>query len=62
MLAVLFMAAATPLSAWLSDRFGRKPVLLLGSLAAIASGFAMEPLLARARRSASPCSSASSCS
>ncbi|OTF31944.1 MFS transporter, partial [Pseudomonas aeruginosa] len=30
-LAVLFMAAATPLSAWLSDRFGRKPVLLLGS-------------------------------
>ncbi|MGV8643876.1 hypothetical protein ACV35T_30835, partial [Pseudomonas aeruginosa] len=27
-LAVLFMAAATPLSAWLSDRFGRKPVLL----------------------------------
>lgn len=46
-LAVLFMAAATPLSAWLSDRFGRKPVLLLGSLAAIASGFAMEPLLSQ---------------
>ena len=45
-LAVLFMAAAT-LSAWLSDRFGRKPVLLLGSLAAIASGFAMEPLLSQ---------------
>ena len=45
-LAVLFMAAAS-LSAWLSDRFGRKPVLLLGSLAAIASGFAMEPLLSQ---------------
>lgn len=28
-------------------RFGRKPVLLLGSLAAIASGFAMEPLLSQ---------------
>ncbi|MCU1721427.1 MFS transporter [Pseudomonas sp. 5P_5.1_Bac1] len=43
--AVLFMALATPLSAWLSDRYGRKPVLVIGALMAIASGFAMEPLL-----------------
>jgi len=46
-IAVLFMAAATPVSAWLSDRFGRKPVLIVGTLAAIASGFAMEPLLSQ---------------
>ncbi|WMR32222.1 MFS transporter, partial [Metapseudomonas otitidis] len=43
--AVLFMAAATPLSAWLSDRFGRKPVLIGGCVLAILSGFTMEPLL-----------------
>ncbi len=34
--AVLFMALATPLSAWASDRFGRKPVLLLGTALAMA--------------------------
>ncbi|WP_430293111.1 MFS transporter [Pseudomonas sp. B1-22] len=45
--AVLFMAAATPLSAWLSDRFGRRPVLIVGCVAAIASGFAMQPLLSQ---------------
>lgn len=43
--AVLFMAAATPLSAWLSDRYGRKPVLIVGCTLAILSGFAMQPLL-----------------
>ncbi|MDH4652573.1 MFS transporter [Pseudomonas sp. JS3066] len=43
--AVLFMALATPISAWLSDRFGRKPVLIGGTLLAILSGFTMEPLL-----------------
>jgi MFS family permease len=43
--AVVFMALATPLSAWASDRFGRKPVLIVGILVAIASGFSMEPLL-----------------
>lgn len=43
--AVLFMAAATPLSAWLSDRFGRRPVLIAGCSLAILSGFAMQPLL-----------------
>ncbi len=43
--AVLFMAAATPLAAWASDRFGRKPVLVLGGVLALLSGFTMEPLL-----------------
>jgi metabolite-proton symporter len=43
--AVVFMALATPLSAWAADRFGRKPVLVVGILAAILSGFAMAPLL-----------------
>lgn len=43
--AVLFMALATPLSAWASDRFGRKPVLIVGGILAILSGFTMEPLL-----------------
>ena len=44
-LAVVFMGLATPVSAWASDRFGRRPVLIAGSIAAIASGFAMQPLL-----------------
>jgi metabolite-proton symporter len=43
--AVLFMALATPLSAWASDKWGRRPVLLLGTALAIVSGFSMEPLL-----------------
>ncbi|MFK8331607.1 MFS transporter [Pseudomonas sp. BJa5] len=43
--AVLFMALATPLSAWLSDRYGRKPVLIVGAILAILSGFTMQPLL-----------------
>ncbi|MCO5400195.1 MFS transporter [Ralstonia soli] len=44
-LAVVFMGLATPLSAWASDRFGRKPVLIVGIIAAILSGFTMAPLL-----------------
>jgi metabolite-proton symporter len=44
-LAVLFMAMATPLSAWASDKWGRRPVLLLGTSLAMLSGFTMEPLL-----------------
>ncbi len=44
-IAVLFMAAATPLSAWASDRFGRRPVLLAASSAALLSGFLMQPML-----------------
>lgn len=43
--AVLFMAIATPISAIASDRFGRKPVLIVSCIAAILSGFAMSPLL-----------------
>jgi metabolite-proton symporter len=43
--AVVFLALGTPLFAWASDRFGRKPVLIVAILAAFASGFAMEPLL-----------------
>lgn len=43
--AVLFMALATPLSAWLSDKYGRKPVLIIGAILAILSGFTMQPLL-----------------
>jgi len=44
-IAVLFMALATPISAWASDRYGRKPVLIAGIIAAILSGFTMAPLL-----------------
>jgi metabolite-proton symporter len=43
--AVLFMAIATPISAIASDRFGRKPVLVVGCILAILSGFTMAPLL-----------------
>ncbi len=43
--AVLFMAAATPLSAWASDRYGRRPVLMAGAGTALLSGFLMEPML-----------------
>ncbi len=43
--AVLFMAAATPLAAWAGDRFGRRPVLLGASGAALLSGFALAPML-----------------
>ena len=45
-IAVLFMAAATPISARLSDQFGRKPVLLISSFFAIVLGFALAPLVA----------------
>ncbi len=43
--AVLFMAAATPISAALADRFGRRAVLLVSSVLAMGVGFAMAPLL-----------------
>lgn len=46
--AVLMMAIATPLSAWLSDKLGRRPILLISSLLAIMAGFAMNTLLADA--------------
>ncbi len=44
-LAILAMAMATPISAALADRFGRRPVLLTGSLLAILSGFLLPSLL-----------------
>ena len=43
--AVIFMALATPLSAWLADRFGRRPVLMVASALAAVSGFAMPEML-----------------
>jgi metabolite-proton symporter len=48
-IAVVFMAIATPIAALASDRFGRKPVLIAGCLAAILSGFTMLPLLGSGR-------------
>jgi metabolite-proton symporter len=44
-IAVLFMAAATPLSAIAGDRFGRRPVLLAAGIAAFLSGFLLKPML-----------------
>ncbi len=46
--AVVFMAVATPISAWLSDRFGRRPVLLVSGICAVLLGFTMHPLMADA--------------
>lgn len=43
--AILFMTLATPIAAKLSDRWGRKPVLLLSSALAVLAGFALDPLL-----------------
>jgi MFS family permease len=44
-LAILGMAAATPIAAALADRFGRRPVLILAAVAAALSGFLVAPLL-----------------
>lgn len=43
--AVLFMAAATPLAALAGDRYGRRPVLIAAGLAALLSGFLLSPML-----------------
>lgn len=43
--AVVFMAAATPLAAHAGDRYGRRPVLIAASALALLSGFLLEPLL-----------------
>lgn len=40
-IAIFFMAIATPISALLSDKYGRKPVLLIGLLLTAASGLVM---------------------
>jgi metabolite-proton symporter len=45
--AILFMAVATPVSAALADRVGRRPVLLISAVAAAAVGLAMPGLLAQ---------------
>jgi metabolite-proton symporter len=45
--AVLFMALITPLSAAMSDRYGRKPVLLIGCFFAVLVGFSLNPLLSQ---------------
>ena len=47
--AIVFMALATPLSAALADRFGRRPVLLVSAVAAIAVGLMMPALLSAGR-------------
>ncbi len=44
-IAVLFMAAATPLAAMASDRYGRRPVLIAAGSAALLSGFMLSPML-----------------
>ena len=43
--AVCWMAVATPLSAKASDRWGRRPVLLVAAVAAIVAGFLLAPML-----------------
>ncbi|MDP2153247.1 MAG: MFS transporter [Methylotenera sp.] len=45
-IAILFMTIATPLSAKLSDVWGRRPVLLISSALAVLVGFTLSPLLA----------------
>lgn len=44
-IAITVMAIVVPISAFLSDRFGCRPVLLVGSALAALSGLAMRPLL-----------------
>ncbi len=43
--AVIFMAVITPISASLSDKFGRRPVLMTGCFLAVLAGFALNPLM-----------------
>ncbi len=43
--AILFMAAATPLAAIAGDRYGRRPVLMIAGCAALLSGFLLSPML-----------------
>lgn len=44
-LAVLFMAIATPVSGWASDRYGRREVLLVAGGLSFLSGFLLKPML-----------------
>jgi metabolite-proton symporter len=43
--AIIFMAASTPLAARAGDRYGRRPVLLVAGCAALLSGFLLAPML-----------------
>jgi metabolite-proton symporter len=45
MLGVVFFGAAIPFSAWLADRWGRRRILMLATVAIGAFGFLMAPLL-----------------
>ncbi len=45
--AIVFMAVATPISAALADRVGRRPVLMVSAVAAAAVGLMMPSLLAQ---------------
>jgi metabolite-proton symporter len=47
-IAVVFMALATPISAMLSDKWGRRPVLLVSALMAVMLGFFINPLMTSA--------------
>jgi metabolite-proton symporter len=44
-IAILLMTIATPISAKLSDVWGRRPVLLISSALAVLAGFTLSPLL-----------------
>ncbi|NNM51649.1 MAG: MHS family MFS transporter [Pseudomonadales bacterium] len=43
--AVVFMAIAIPISAWLADRVGRRPVVIIASLLTLPCGLAMSLML-----------------
>ncbi|WP_434779636.1 MFS transporter [Neisseria sp. Ec49-e6-T10] len=44
-IAIVFMAIATPISAYLSDHYGRRPVLLVGTAATFIVGYLYGPML-----------------
>jgi MFS family permease len=44
--AIVFMTFATPIAALLSDRFGRRPVLMISSALSMLAGFALAPMMA----------------
>ena len=43
--AIIFLGLGIPLSSWLSDRIGRRPVLIVGGILTALFGFALAPLL-----------------
>jgi metabolite-proton symporter len=44
-LAIVFMAVGIPISAWLSDRIGRRPILIGGLIATALLGFLLAPMM-----------------